>query len=273
MIEAAASHLHPKASKAHRKTPSEKHLSDVKMLRRHGKGSNATLALADKISLCEKGDRCGSGFCAECLARKQKAFVRQAADLLDRVESDVSVVSVVDCELRFAQGELRRERDMFADLRQKLQRAFAAAGVKWAVGGFDVSANEHATHRFSPHYRPHAWVIVPTSQIKRGEKIFRRLFPRSATVKKPVVIKAFDRHPRGLAYAVKTDFVRRISLPRQKSESGETTRRNTRDRPLLARQKLELATALDRIGLDARVFLHGLRVVVIDGIAQFERTK
>jgi hypothetical protein len=38
-------------------------------------------------------------------------------------------------------------------------------------------------------------------------------------------------------------------------------RRNTRDRPLLGCQRVEIALALDRVGLGARIFLHGLRMV------------
>jgi hypothetical protein len=38
-------------------------------------------------------------------------------------------------------------------------------------------------------------------------------------------------------------------------------RRNTRDRPLLGCQRVEITLALDRVGLGARIFLHGLRMV------------
>jgi hypothetical protein len=42
-------------------------------------------------------------------------------------------------------------------------------------------------------------------------------------------------------------------------------RRNTRHRALLARQKLELALALDRIGLNSRMFFFGLRLADVNG--------
>ena len=73
-------------------------------------------------------------------------------------------------------------------------------------------------------------------------------------------MKAFDGNRRGLAYALKGDFERRISLPREVQPDETVKRRNTRHRTLLARQKLELALALDRIGLDARMFFFGLRL-------------
>jgi hypothetical protein len=51
-----------------------------------------------------------------------------------------------------------------------------------------------------------------------------------------------------------------VTLPRERLPDGEIKRRNTRDRPLRARQKLEIALALDRIGPEGRIFLHGLQI-------------
>jgi hypothetical protein len=244
---------------------------DVKMLRRHGRDDEHILRLAKEIADCRPQARCLSGFCSECMAANQNLFVAMTTEILDRSTADVSVVSIVDWKCRFAEGELSRDDDMFAHLQRKVREALTAAGITRAFGGFDISANEHAEDRFPPHYRPHAWLIVPTSQIGRGEHIFRSFFPRSATVKRPVVVKPFDGDPRGLAYALKTTFVRRISLPREHSDNGEMSRRNTRDRPLLARQKIELAVALDTIGLQARVFLLGLQMVTVNGRVRLKR--
>ena len=102
---------------------------------------------------------------------------------------------------------------------------------------------------------------MPASQFARGERSFAIFSPSKTVRAGPVFAKSFDGDLRGLAYAVKTGFVRRISLPRQPLADGSVTRRNTRDRPLLGRQRVELALALDRVGLGARIFLHGLRIV------------
>ncbi len=233
----------------------------VKALRRHGKGDEAALDLAEKIAACRPERRCLSGACPECMRATQRFFVRAGADLLARSGVSTVAVSVVFGDAGIAEDDLARWPNLFGRLSPQLREALRKAGVRQAIGGFDVSANEHAEHRFAPHYRPHAWMIVPASKMARGEKAFRECLPASRTVRRPIRLQKFDGDLRGLAYAVKTDFVRRISLPRKPLADGSVTRRNTRDRPLLGRQRVELALALDRAGLGARIFLHGLRMV------------
>jgi hypothetical protein len=233
----------------------------VKALRRHGKGNNAALRLAERIAACRPGRRCLSGACPECTRATQRLFVATSDRLITRSEISTIAVSVVFRGAGIAEGKLAQTGDPFSLVSQKLRAALRKAGVRQAIGGFDVSANEHADQRFASHYRPHAWIMVPASQFARGEKVFRGFFPPSKTIRRPVFAKSFDGDLRGLAYAIKTDFVRRISLPRQPLPDGSVTRRNTRDRPLLGRQRVEIAVARDRAGLGARIFLHGLGIV------------
>jgi hypothetical protein len=233
----------------------------VKVLRRHGKGDEVALRLADKIAACRPGRRCVSGACPECMRATQRLFVATSDNLIARSNVGVTAISVVFRGAGIAAGDLALAPDLFGRISRRLREALRKAGVRQGIGGFDISANEHQDLRFVPHYRPHAWIIVPASQMARGDKVFREFFPTSRTVRRPVRMQEFDGDLRGLAYAVKTDFVRRISLPRQTQADGSVTRRNTRGCPLLARQRVELAVALDRIGLGARIFLHALRVV------------
>lgn len=233
----------------------------VKALRRHGRGNEAALRLADKMAACLPGRRCLSGGCPECMRAMQRLFVATCGSLIRRSDVSMTAVSVVFRRAGIAEGKLAQTGDVFSIVSPTLRAALRAAAVRQAVGGFDISANEHAEQRFAPHYRPHAWIIVPASQMARGDKAFRERFPASRTVRRPVRLQKFDGDLRGLAYAVKTDFVRRISLPRKALADGGATRRNTRDRPLLGRQRVEIALALDRVGLGARIFLHGLRMV------------
>jgi hypothetical protein len=212
-----------------------------------------------------------SAFCAECSYAGQRLFVSTTSDLLGRSAVNAIVVSVVAWDARAAQGQLARECQLFAPLSRKLRNALTAAGVRQAFGGFDVSANEHAAQRFAPHYRPHAWIFAPASQMARGERVFRQFFPTSRIVRRPVQMHRFDGDLRGLAYALKTNFSRRVSLEQGALANGDIVRRNTRLRPLLARQKVELALALDKIGIGARLFLHGLRIVESCGVVRLKR--
>jgi hypothetical protein len=244
---------------------------DVKMLRRHGKALARVLELARSIEACRPGWRCMGPGCIECARATQRLFVTAGECLLSRSDIDVLAVSVVWKAAGIAEGELSDEPDVFRPLRRQLRKALRAARIRQAFGGFDISANEHAEGRFAPHYRPHAYIFVPAKQFARGEGVFRSYFPPSATVRRPVVAKPFDGSLRGLAYAHKTGFQRRVTLPRVQLPDGEVKRRNTRNRPLRARQKLEIALALDRIGLEGRIFLYGLRIGAADGRFRFVR--
>ena len=236
---------------------------DVKMLRRHGKGDLQALALADAIAACRPNRRCGRAGCMECKRATQRLFVDAGDHLLRRSNISVLAVSVVLRGAGAFEGDLSLEPDVFGRLSRLIARALRAAGIRQALGGFDVSANEHDAGRFDPHYRPHAYLFVSASQFERGEAAFREFFPLSEAVRRPVLAKDFDGYRGSLAYALKTEFQRRVTLPRVTLPGGEVKRRNTRDRPLRARQKLELALALDGVGLGARIFLHGLRMVWI----------
>ncbi len=210
--------------------------------------------------------RCLSLSCHECRRAEQRVFVAAGEELMKRSKrTGVTAISVVYVNARIPDRGLAKVLSLFGRVAHHLRGALIQAGVRQAIGGFDVSANEDASVGFAPHYHPHAWLFIPTSQIARCESVFRQHFPPSATVRRPVVMQTFDGNRRGLAYALKGDFERRISLPREVQSDETVKRRNTRHRALLARQKLELALALDRIGLDARMFYFGLRLAEVNG--------
>jgi hypothetical protein len=236
-------------------------LRDVKMLRRHCKMNKRGLHLADLIESCEEDHRCLSGACIACNRAAQRLFVEGGGSLLRKSAISVTAVSIVFKKAWVMQGTLANPSDLFELLSQRLSKALVLSGVRRAFGGFDVSVNERARSGFSPHYRPHAYIFIPTQQFKHAERRLREFFPASSTVRRPVVAHHFDGRRKGLAYAFKRDFQRRVTLPRQTLPDGSVRRRNTRDRPLRAQQKVELGLALNRLGLGSRVFLHGLRIV------------
>jgi hypothetical protein len=237
---------------------------DVKLLRRHGKQNPAALSLANRIDCCDPQFRCASGACAECMRAVQRVCVAAAVDLIATSSVAIAVVSVVSRRARIEEGALSEPSLLFGPLATDLRRALRASGIRRAFGGFDVSANEHSCDRFQPHYRPHAWVFMSAERFDRSRKVFKAAFPAGKTVRRPVVAKLFDGRTRAFAYALKFEFQRRVTLPRTTAPDGTVRRRNTRDRPLRALQKVELALALDSLGLGARLFLHGFRLIRSD---------
>jgi hypothetical protein len=131
-------------------------LRDVKMLRRHCKTNKRGLHLANLIESCDEDHRCLSGACIECNRAAQRLFVEGGGSLLRKSAISVTAVSIVFKGAWILQGRLIDPSDLFESLSRRLRKALLVAGIRQAFGGFDVSANEHASGGFPAHYRPHA---------------------------------------------------------------------------------------------------------------------
>ena len=80
------------------------------------------------------------------------------------------------------------------------------------------------------------------------------------------MVRYHDGRRRGLAYALKTDFVQRINFIKATTKNGKTrTSRNTIAQRMSADGRAELLPFLDREGLAARVLLIGVRPVRTSG--------
>ena len=49
----------------------------------------------------------------------------------------------------------------FEPIADQLIEAIEAAKISKAIGGFDITLNEHQKGKFAPHWQPHAWILVP----------------------------------------------------------------------------------------------------------------
>jgi hypothetical protein len=84
-------------------------------------------------------------------------------------------------------------------------------------------------------------------------------------------MERFDGAAAGFAYALKPDFDRRISLEPRKLPNGSRSTHSTRKKPIWGEQRVELALALDRAGLESRLFLQGYELVIADGDVEIVR--
>ena len=111
----------------------------------------------------------------------------------------------------------------FEPIAGQLIQALKVARISKAIGGFDITLNEHQKRKFAPHWQPHAWILVPEGEIRRRHMTFRKHFPKAIpTVCKPVMIKRFNRSLTAIAYALKGDFQRRVTLPKNTNRDGST---------------------------------------------------
>jgi hypothetical protein len=161
-------------------------------------------------------------------------------------------------------GRLADHHDMFEETRGRLGDALADVAVR-AVGGFDVSLNTHEADAFEPYWAPHVLIIAPARRLKLLHEDFREWFPAGDETPRPVRTSAFDGAARGFAYALKPDFSRRISLEPRLLADGSRSTFGTRGKPIGGANRVELALALDRAGLDARLFMRGYDLVTSGG--------
>ena len=241
----------------------------VKALRRD-RGTEA-IALAGKLTACSSRHRCLSGACPICGRALQRMCVDATRNLFDDHGGEMLVVNVVMRSGWIELGDLIDD-DIFDKTRRRLRRALEDVNVP-AVGGFDISLNEHETEAFAPHWAPHAFLLVPSRPLRRREARFRELFLPDARTPRPIFIQDFDGRRAGRAYAFKADFSRRVTLlPRWRADGSRSTF-GTRPTPIWGPRRVELALALDRTGLDARLFLRGYELVASRGNVEVVRVQ
>lgn len=240
----------------------------VKALRRDG--SAEALELAGRIDLCRRGRRCLSGACPACARAAQRVFVHACRNLFEDHGQEMVAVNAVCHWAAIDRGQLADHDDLFEETRGRLRSALADVAVR-AVGGFDVSLNTHETDAFEPYWAPHVLIIAPTRRLLQLKRDFREWFPPGDDTPRPVRMSKFDGEARGFAYAVKPDFTRRISLEPRRFADGSRSTFGTRNKRIGGANRVELALALDRAGLDARLFMRGYELVTSGGDVEIVR--
>lgn len=232
----------------------------VSRLRRPSVRNKEYEKLAKTLADCRPERRCLSGACPTCTRALQRWFVIEVDSLIKTDHRPYSALSIVPREGRF--GLSNAEDDIFQSIRTALEDAFDLAGITVVVGGFDPGVNEHDRGTFQPYGQIQLWAFAPQDEVQGNKNAIRRMFPAKGHNRRPVrITDLFSGDLNGIAYAVKSDFVRRVSLPRKRRRDGTTgQRRNTRNRALRIAQQCQLALALDRAGLDARLFLRGVLI-------------
>ena len=168
------------------------------------------------------------------------------------------------------------------DARDEIRRAslfirgnvIEQAGLSYAFGGIDVSRNIYKdnpaaiekTGKFRPFYKFHLWVLAPFEQAQQAKQTMKGSLstgisakPTATKVPLRVGNKPYDGHEAGVAYALKTEFFRRYTIPAHE-DNGERAPQNTRDKPLTIDEKVQLAVMLHMLGSGGRLFLHNISI-------------
>lgn len=226
--------------------------------------------LADIIEGCRPGRSCHSDACPMCRRAEQRWFVGAMQKLLQAVDGELATISIIP-SVRIRGGDdlvhLRRQVRMAV---REIHQVVEQAGLSWAVGGIDVSRNIYQEHptaigkkgKFQPFWQVHAYLFAPFVEAQLARSKLKQMFPASKVTKVPIRIstKPYDGHPAALAYALKPQFFRRFSVTAYFNDEGEREDRNTRVKPLVIEEKVQLAVMLHMLGPWGRLFLHNVEI-------------
>ena len=218
--------------------------------------------------------------CPLCRRAEQAWFVGAMQNLLQRADGDgdsqsrsgveLATISIIP-SVRIRGGDdlvhLRRQVRMAV---REIHQVVEQAGLSWAVGGIDVSRNIYQEHptaigkkgKFQPFWQVHAYLFAPFVEAQLARSKLKQMFPASKVTKVPIRIstKPYDGHPAALAYALKPQFFRRFSVTAYFNDEGEREDRNTRVKPLVIEEKVQLAVMLHMLGPWGRLFLHNVEI-------------
>jgi hypothetical protein len=195
-----------------------------------------------------------------CGRAHQRWWVNQAKRLIRRKLSETALcmMTMVPDFARFPLDELSGLNS--AAVKLKATRLLKASGVFLALGGLDFSVNVDGTAA-AMHLQLHFTLFTDNCRAARNQSLLNRS-NSSGSVKRPVVLVPFDGRMAGLAYALKYEFFRRETyqqVAEHRADGRET--QNSRYRPLQGAAWVQLALLLDRIGLDSRLVLIGVKRV------------
>ena len=232
----------------------------IAWLRKKYKDDLQSLALADKLEGCIRGDRCKSAACPECSDAARRLVVEVARPFLKKQTSEDTIVVCVSVVPADSTSELdhlslgQHQRNV-----QCWKEILARAGIAWFIGASDWSANEHKQQRYGPHWSHHFYGFTVTDDVDKLKQRLGEQFPTTDAIPRPVKVQAWDGKGRAIRYMVKSDFKRRIGIDDgrrfNKADGTQRSCRATDKQPLHSSQKHELLLHLDQIGLDGRLML------------------
>ena len=232
----------------------------IAWLRKKYKDDPRSLALADKLEGCIRGDRCKSAACPECSDAARRLVVEVARPFLKKQTSGDTIVVCVSVVPADSTSELdhlspgQHQRNV-----QCWKEMLARAGIAWFIGASDWSANEHKQQRYGPHWSHHFYGFTVTDDVDKLKRRLGEQFPTTDAIPRPVKVQAWDGKGRAIRYMVKSDFKRRIGTDDgkrfNKVDGTHRSCRATDKQPLRSSQKRELLLHLDQIGLEGRLML------------------
>lgn len=229
-------------------------LRRIGCFRKHGKYDPPLNAIADRLELCEQGDRCCSCACPECGRLIQRWFVRKSKriirDAIDKEGCQLVAITIVPTRPIIGPGNLHTLD--IDNLVRRLKYALDKAGINVAIGAIDFSFNEDRDGRYEPFWSPHFYLITSVDDERKLKRQLKHAFKGDPVIPRPVKVSRFDNSALRRSYAFKMVFHRRVGVTNENRQDGRKCRNTSRQR-LRAAERLELFAYLDQVGFGQRL--------------------
>jgi hypothetical protein len=218
-------------------------------------GTPAQQKLAEIISPCQPGARCGSAACRVYGRRFRIHFAGHLAELIATDDDDWFAVSLVpgDCDCMYPLGRLRDfNPDHFKDrVRKQLERSVLADAA--VVLGIDFAVQIFSQPNQAPLWRPHGYMLIRGYSTEVIRAALDRYYPRGPRTPRPIYSRKIDKTTalRVTSYAYKCQFNIRSQI------GGVDGNHDTHKRPLESIHLLEIAPLLHQWGFGGRYLLRG----------------
>lgn len=219
-------------------------------------GDQVHWRIAKQIDACYDGEPCGHQFDPNCSRTWRINWVLRAAEAIQAHYADtpLTMATLAPAAGCIEPGELGtfsvgKHKNL---LRTRLIRA--GLGHVAAIGGLDVSYNEDAAKKWSPHWQFHDHLIFIGVD---GDQIKARLldyYPETEAILEPIYTEPVTDVLGALSYCYKSAFFRRVSIIDRRGHRNTLPYKGIKDPHLR-----ELAAFLGTVNFSDRLFLRGFR--------------
>jgi hypothetical protein len=248
------------------------HATSINRLRKPANRNKHTRKLAAKLAACAADQPCESQACPICRSKAVKCFVGATAACFrahgfpkittegrgakrhrsyeSKDGRELAFVTIIPSS-RIPIGELGTS-DKVRRFIDRLKRILSGNNVSMAVFALDVSAIEHQSGKFQPHYKVHAHGFMFLDEFKNAAAVLRGEFPNKGNVKLGVHHRKYNGRASAIRYLLKEPKDRGIKLNRPlKNRNWKVSNR------LRSAQHVEILQWMDQLGLDGRLIVQG----------------
>lgn len=229
-------------------------LRRIRFFRNHGKYDPPLNAIADRLELCMRRDRCCSCACPECGRLIQRWFFRKSKrlirDHIERPDRKLVAITIIPSWPIIRPGDLHTL--SLKNMQTRLKSVLKKIGLDIVIGGIDFSFNEDRDGNYEPFWSPHFYLITSVSDERKLKRQLKQAFKAAPGIPRSVKVSRFDNSARRRSYAFKMVFHRRIGISNENRRDGRKCRNTSRQR-LRAAERLELFMYLDQVGFEQRL--------------------